>query len=318
MHHKLIRAMGVVAFTTLAMASLSASAQSSIALNPAAPKPYEPVAVTVSFSKPYCLNDVYPLLGEVTYENKVLSVVLSHLKTGTCKTTYSFIAPGLPAGSQTIKVIVSARAANPDDPAIVAETVTLATRIGTATDNYEDKFFWTGRIDGDGFFNPFKVTPGTQDGPLVPYSLRGNAISVRGDWLEIGNSYAEAFTTAYTFKALSYSTSRASSSQSGLAPLYTLAYPDPLRGLFYTTNLAVYNRLAREWKTANEIVADAPSSLFVGKQVDGTCPLGMTPVYQAFHPQAIAHRYTQNPVAYRTLIANGYVGEGPQWCSPAR
>lgn len=302
----------------LAVAALAANAQSRIVLNPVSPRPYEPMAVNVTFSKPYCLSDVYPLIGEVTYENKTLSIVLSHLKVGACKTTYVFNSPGLPAGVQTIAVIVSARAPDPSSPAIVAEKVTLTTTIGQETDAYQDKFLWTGRIDGDGFFNPFNVPPGTQDGPIVPYALHGEPVTIRGDWLEIGNSFADIYTSAYTFKVLSYPTLRIHSPQSAVTPLYSVSYPEPLRGLFYTANLSVYNRLVREWKRGNEIAADTPSGIFVGKLVDGTCPLGMTPVYQAFHPQAIAHRYTQNAVAYRTLIANGYVGDGPQWCSPAR
>ena len=81
---------------------------------------------------------------------------------------------------------------------------------------------------------------------MVPYSLHGEPVTLRGDWMEIASSLADIYTTAYTFKAASYPALRTNSSQSDLTPIYSLSYPDPLRGLFHTTNLAVYNRLARD------------------------------------------------------------------------
>ena len=67
MPFKFIRATQAVAVMGIAIASVAVSAQSRIILNPVPPKPYEPVAVSVTFDKPYCLSDVYPLIGEVTY-----------------------------------------------------------------------------------------------------------------------------------------------------------------------------------------------------------------------------------------------------------
>lgn len=95
-------------------------------------------------------------------------------------------------------------------------------------------------------------------------------------------------------------------------------YPKPFRGIFYIISLEIANRLNLKWHGRGPIDDPERGYYAVGKIKNGVCPLAMMPVHQAFHPQAIAHRYTQSAATYAMQINNGYSGEGAVWCAPHR
>lgn len=74
-------------------------------------------------------------------------------------------------------------------------------------------------------------------------------------------------------------------------------------------------RLALEW--SGKALDETGGYEVVGRLVAGACPLGMSPVYQAFQPKEVAHRWTQSRVTYAMLLNAGYAGDGPVWCAPA-
>lgn len=52
----------------------------------------------------------------------------------------------------------------------------------------------------------------------------------------------------------------------------------------------------------------------------GACPSGATPVWRMYNNRAAQldtnHRFVASPDTYRHMIANGWIGEGVEFCSP--
>ena len=206
--------------------------------------------------------------------------------------------PGLPRGQQKIKVditdasdvsIVESSGAN------VSETL-VATAQVNAYNNADLGYFWTGTFTpGLGGAVGFLLTPTRQTVWLLEW-----------DWLEVG-----FVLTGYTFRAFSFV--EADRLPADLLRLYSVKYPRPFGGAFWTTDKPVAQRLAGEW--ANPLLE---SAFAVGRvSAGGACPIGMSPVYQTFNARAASHRWTQSRTAYAALLANGYAGEGAAWCAPA-
>ena len=270
------------------------------------PVEYIPFEVVVQTSKSYCYDPTFPILGEVQYSGAMLSVVLTHLHSSlvsdvltTCGQERKFTLPGLPRGPQTIKVDVTdfGTSSNGGPGAHVNESITsniVVSPFGATTSLVN---FWTGA---------FRSTSPSDSARVFQLTANRGAIFVgQWDWLEVGSP-----DTGYTFKAFSFAAS--DQLPDALVRLYVLSYPDPYRGVYWTIDKANAQRLAAEW---NKPLTETLWA--VGRPINGACPIGMSPVYQAFHPRAISHRWTQSRAAYATLLANGHLGDGASWCAPA-
>ena len=278
---------------------------------PASIREYDPFTARVTFNTAYCLSDTYPIFGEVDLKGSVLSVVLTHLKTGPCVATRDVRIPGLPGGEYTLRISVSKTAPGSRlDGGIstLAETVEASILVSTSTTL---RSFWTARVDGNEFEDIYETGRIPYAGPVTLYysGLRGGIFGLPQDWLEVGLPSG----TAYAFKALG---AFRANLQSALTPLFALKYPPPYKGSYFTADRAVAERLTREW-TGKPLVDEGDAVFAVGRLIAGACPLGMSPVYQAFHPTEVAHRWTQSRVTYAMLLNVGYAGDGPVWCAPA-
>ena len=274
---------------------------------PATVVEYTPFEVLVTTGKTYCFDARFPLLGEVQYTAGTLSVVLTHLRTPlralndaiTCDRDRRFMVPGLPRGLQTIKVDItdaSDVSSVERSGANVSETLTASVQVAEFNSVTDLAYFWTGTFT-PGLGGPvgFLLTPSRQSPWLVEW-----------DWMEVG-----VVLTGYTFRA--FSMTPADRLPADLLRLYSVKYPSPFGGTFWTTDRAVAQRLAGEW--ANPLIE---SNFAVGRvKAGGACPIGMSPVYQTFNAGAVSHRWTQSRTAYTALLANGYSGEGATWCAPA-
>ena len=195
--------------------------------------------------------------------------------------------PGLPGGQYTLRISVSKTAPGSRlDGGIstLAETVEASILVSTST---ALRSFWTARVDGNEFEDIYETGRIPYAGPVTLYfsGLRGGIFGLPQDWLEVGLPSG----TAYTFKALG---AFRANLQSALTPLFALKYPSPYKGSFFTADRAVAERLTREW-TGKPLVDEGDAVFAVGRLIAGACPLGMSPVYQAFHPTEVAHRWTQ-------------------------
>ena len=301
--------------TAFALVSAGIAHAASFAISePAAPRSYESFIGQVTFDASYCVSTSYPLIGEGELRDNVFSVVLSHLKYGACSNTFRVAVPGLPAQVTRLRISMTKAPPINGQPAIVAETVEASLALsGYIT----GEPLWTVRVESDGVYNPFNLPQdGSRSGPVVLWSGNGAPGTGAAERMEAGASLQ----TAYTFRALKPATGTTPTYASDdLAPLYRVFYPAPLRGIYYTTDFVVAQQLEQSWNRRSLSDQTGIASAPVGRLRAGACPLGMTPVYQAFHPTAdIAHRYTQSLAAYQLLIRNGYIGEGLAWCAPER
>lgn len=264
---------------------------------------YTPFDVVVTTDVPHCVG--FPVVGDMQYGNATLVTVLTHLgapgENIYCPdrqaTSRRVTIPGLPRGQQTLRFDVTERSIAPDTTgARIAETViatiTVAPIAAAGLAN-----FWTGTY-----------TPEIGNNKISGFYLKSSRLTmfnVGNDWLEVGHA-----DTGYTFKALQAEVGVAL--PTALVRLNWVQYPAPYSGIFWTTDVVAANRLAGEWgNPRNE------TNYAVGKLVAGACPIGMSPVYQAFHPATVTHRWTQSRTAYATMLGNGYQGDGAVWCAPA-
>jgi len=288
----------------------TATATSITLAEPATPRSYERFAAEVTFDASYCVSAAYPLIGEGELRDNVFSITLSHLKPGVCTQTFRVAVPGLPSQVTRLRISMTKSAPSTGLPSVLAETV----EIPLALSGYvAGAPMWTARVESDGVYNPFHLLQdGQRAGPVVLWPLRGEPLTGAGEWMEVGSSLA----SAYTFRMLNATSPYASED---LSPLYRVFYPTPLRGVYYTTNFTLAQQLERSWNGGSLTDLGGVSATMVGRLRGGACPVGMSPVYQAFHPGAeVAHRYTQSLDAYQLLMRNGYIGEGPMWCAPQR
>ena len=267
------------------------------------PVEYVPFEVVVQTANSYCYDAVFPLLGDIQYSGGVVSLVLTHLTSPlingvptTCGKERRFTLPGLPRGRQNIKVEVTDMGVFQSSGARVSETITANVDVSALSANATLVGFWTARFQSTDSASPLR---------FLLTASRGAMFASQWDWMEVGSP-----DTGYTFKAFAFDP--ADRLPDALARLFYVAYPAPYGGRFVTIDRAVAQRLGAEW---NNPVTE---TLFaVGRLNDGACPIGMSPVFRTFHPQAVSHRWTQSRSAYATLLANGYKGDGPAWCAPA-
>lgn len=268
---------------------------------PAVIQEYTPFEVVVTTDQPLCVG--FPVVGDMQYSNGTLVTVLTHLaapgRDRFCngQKSRTVTIPGLPRGAQTLRFDATAGDRYPEiNGAVVVEsvatTVTVAPAPGIRSVN-----FWTGTY-----------TPGIYTSKVLTFFLSPSRFSMflgQNDWLEVGPGES-----SYTFKGFQIDANAAL--PPGLVRLSTVLYPNPFSGVFWSTDVAAANRLAGEWgNPRNE------TNYAVGKLVAGACPIGMSPVYQAFHPATVTHRWTQSRTAYATMLGNGYQGDGAVWCAPA-
>ena len=283
---------------TVCLASLAnlAYAQPSIQIA-APPQEYVPFQVGVTFSRPYCLNET-AAVSETEYKGNTLSITLTHLfQRGGCPVPQFITVPGLPRGVTTLKVSVTERGPLYGNVTNIAETIATQVVVLPVSESVTPATFWTGR-----YTPPFGGTPSR----FVLTSSRFSAFGSEWDWLEAGDPE----TTAFTFKAFSFAAS--DKLPAALARLYSVPFPDPLTGVYWTIDSSSADALARSW--SKPVTA---TQFAVGRFVNGVCPLGMSPIFQTFNPSVVTHRWTQSRSAYATMLANGYSGDGPVWCSPA-
>ena len=218
-------------------------AQTSIDLLPAEITAYQAFTARVTFAKEYCISDTYPLLGEVDFNNGVLSVVISHLKPGTCRRSFTVAVPGLPTAATQLRISVSGR--SPIEPALPAVLLESVEKMITVNDfaslNIRD-YFWTGRADYSTYVNVYQIPQGSTDGPIVLTPTHGYPLSPAFTWLEVGTDYR----STYTFRFMRFLGKNASI-PSELTPLLFVEYPAPYRGYYASTDLGTVNRLRREW-----------------------------------------------------------------------
>ncbi len=294
--------------------SMYASAQSplptpvvmpSVTINTASPVAFELLTVRAGFSTAYCLSNQYPIYSNVNLKSGVLSVVLSHLRAGPCVTSKTLNLPGLPAGTYTLRISVTA-----DDSGGIQVRRTYEAEVGETTFTVTQPpgigaaVMCMARVDlpayGSYGAGPVMLTGRCSEEPVFS-TQRTNGTTP----LEVGT----ATPSFSVYGALAGTPLPAPFTQ-----LYAVTYPFPLAGAFWTTSLADCTalNLALNGRTA----CDA-STTIVLRPNSGVCPLGTSAVYRAFQPQVPAHRYTQSAATYAALVAANHVGEGIAWCALA-
>lgn len=268
---------------------------------------YEPFNVIATFSKPYCFSETYPLYASTTLKNNVLSLVLSHLKPGPCLQRRSLRVGGLHPGTYTIRVSIT------DDDLrntyeVEAGTTTITVGLGSSINGLLGPA--AARIDG-GTIKPYG-TYAPADAPITVTTLNDNFFisNEQAHWLELtdGRNRGIPSFIAYSFTTVDPAL------PTPMTKLFVITYPAPFAGRYFTTSESAARALQRQWYPQSP---DLPrTSLAALASNNGTCPLGAAPVYQLFHPQAVAHRWTMNLQTYSMLAENGYTAEGVAFCSP--
>ncbi len=297
------RLMTAVILLSTAISSVAA-AQGTVVF-PATVSEYRPFTVTVITAQPYCVG--FPVVGDMRYSENTLYAVLTHVDApntqkrcgGQTALQRRVTLPGLPRGQQSLRLEVTDESISGGVwGARVAETISATVKVEPISGG-DLQGFWMGSVT---------AATGADAGKVLAFGLTPNRVSIflgQLDWLDVG-----APEIGYTFKAIGASADV--TLPETLVRLQLVAYPAPYNGSFWTVDPATARRLAAEWgKTAVEY------PFAVGKLVAGACPIGMSPVYQAFHANTVTHRWTQSRTAYVTMLSNGYQGDGPAWCAPA-
>ena len=272
-----------------------------VVVTTASPVAFQQLTVRADFSTAYCISSAYPLYSNVSLSGGVLSVVLSHLRAGPCVTTRTLSLPGLPAGTYGLRISITA-----DDTGAIQRQRTYEAEVGQTTflvaqpPGIRLGVLCMARVDLPAY-GPYGSGPVMLSGcfgedPLFS-TPRTNGITP----LEIG-------TATPSFAV--YSAPAGTPLTAPFTQLYAVTYPLPLAGAFWTTSLAdctAFN-LALNGKPACDI-----STTIVLQAKSGVCPLGTSPVYRVFQPQAIAHRYTQSAATYAALVEANHVAEGIAW-----
>jgi hypothetical protein len=272
----------------------------------ASPVAFQPLTVRADFSTAYCLNTDYPIYSQVALKNGVLSVALSHLRAGPCVNSKTFTLPGVPAGTYTLRISVTA-----DDSGGIQVRRTYEAEAGQTTLNVTQPLGIDGavmcmaRVDlpayGPYGTGPVMLTGRCSEEPVFS-TPRTNGTTP----LEVGTA---------TPSFLVYGAAAGTALPPPFTQLYAVPYPLPLAGLFWTTSITDCAALNQAW---NGRASCDGSTTIVLRPRSGVCPLGASPVYRSFQPQAIAHRYTQSAEVYAALLEANHVGEGVAWCAPTR
>lgn len=259
---------------------------------------YVPFSVVLEASNaPLCDGPAVNVVGNVRLRGDVAEITVPPF--GARCMSRLLTIPGLPRSVRSLQVSLTALANNSGGGTRAMPIDTVAKDIEVSPLLGESGFarFWTAE------FRP-ALTPGPVRLLLTP--SRVEMFTGQWLWLESGDPQTEA----YTFKALSAPLT-AGALPASLSRLYRVEYPAPFVGAYFTIDGDAARRLAREWSRNAE---ELPYAL--GRLDAGTCPMGMSPVYQVFNPSAVFHRWTQSQDTYRVLVAGGLVGEGAAWCAP--
>ena len=276
-----------------------------VAVITAAPVAFQKLTVKADFSTAYCLNNEYPIFSNVSLKGGVYSVILSHLRTGPCVTTKTLTLPGLPAGTYTLRVSVTA-----DDSGGIQVRRTYETEVGQTTltvvqpSGISAAAMCMARVDlpayGSYGTGPVLLTGRCSEEPVFS-TTRMNGTTP----LEVGTATPSFFV---------YGAPSGTPLPSPFTQLYAVTYPAPLAGTFWTTSLSDCASL----NLALNARSSCDSSTTIVLQANGgVCPLGTSAVYRVFQPRATAHRYTQSAATYAALVAANHVGEGIVWCALA-
>lgn len=263
--------------------------------------------INVSFAGSYCLDAAAPGYSSASLKNGTLRLLLSHQSTTACapKSTHTIRLSGLPAADYSIYVGVTATLGAPFSPPVqFVELDSVEVESGMTNVTVRPKA---------GEVRLGMVTCGGTPGTNALARFEGGCISIQGEKVATDEaSYASTGPRIGTFTAYRFETDPGAPYQR----LYSIEYPTPFLGTFWTADSAVCRGLAAAWnKPTTECAGGTVYALSLKEQ---SCPLGASPIYQLFHPQAIAHRYTQSATLYRALIERGYRGEGAFWCAPLR
>lgn len=303
------------AINFVAIVTMCAQAQTArVTVEPSIPTAYTPFNVRVTFASEVCFSVTSPVYSSVTFQNSVLSLSLSHLKSGPCVTERLLPVSGLPAGTHTVRVSVTSSNAKATDygfSTIETEIASTAVTVKLPPQLVPVNVF-TGRINGDNIFRPFPYTEGG-GGPVVLWIPQGGVLNGVGYWLQPGDPPLNG----YTFSAMRDSSATPGVLPSAYEPFYFFGYPAPAVGVFGATT-AECLQIVRTWGAApNANVCPTPI-YYVLKYKNGACPLGATPVFRLFHPASVVHRYTQSAETYSELQNFGFIGDGPVFCAPIR
>jgi hypothetical protein len=297
---------GTIRFTQLAITILlivgladTAIAQVSA---PANVVEYTPFTVSVAAAgAPLCDGPTVNVIGSVRVTGDIAHISVPPI--GARCASRTFEIPGLPRAVRTLRIDVTAlavdgnRTAGGGTKAASTQVLTHDIEVRPLFGMAEMSRFWTAEFRSALSSGPVR---------LLLTSSRVEMFAGQWLWFEVGDPQVDA----YTFKALSAPLA-SGGLPSSLVRLTSVEYPAPFAGTFVTGDTALARSLAASW---SGVAVELPFA--VGRVRAGSCPIGMTPVYQLFNPTSVVHRWTQYVETYHVLIANGYVGEGPSWCAP--
>ena len=267
---------GIAVIGILATTTRQALAQANIRTT-TPPGEYTPFEVVVETNGSYCYDPTFPIFGDVQYAAETVSVVLTHVislrqrpdSARVCGQQRKFMLPGLPRGRQSIEVDITSNGGSNSTGARVVETLTTSVDVAAFAASPSVVTFWTGLYSSGTVLG---------EGGIQLSSGRFTMFANGWDWIEVGSPE-----TGYTFKVFTFAAE--DRVPEALTRLYYVRYPIGYPGAFYSVDRATALRVAAEW---GQLVFETLTA--VGRLNQGACPIGMSPVYQAFHPQAISHR----------------------------
>ena len=175
---RLIKLFVMSASWLLIVAPCANAAVPSLIVEPQKPASYAPFNVRVTFASEVCFGVTSPIYSSVSFKNGVLSLSLSHLKSGPCVTERVLPISGLPPGTHTIRVSVTSTKLpatgygfSTNDTEIASTVVTVVAPVQLEVVN-----LFTARVDGDNIFRPFPYTEGG-GGPVVLWIPQGGALT---------------------------------------------------------------------------------------------------------------------------------------------
>lgn len=263
---------------------------------------FQPFDVVATFSRPYCLSTDAPLYAAVILKQQVLSLTLSHIKTGPCVRERRLRVSGLPAAASDYRIRVSITDGTMVVPTFDAEVGEVDLKVVFTG---SQSVISTARLDSGALNQYLGYQPSEAPVTLVLGSLNA-PLGEHGVYIGPGAS-------SVAFQAFSLPT-LGSYISDAFQPLYRIDYPKPFFGRFVTTSLETARRLRSEWSPTE--VGDPNIWVNVLRLTNGACPLGASPVYRLFNPTAVAHRWTQSMELYSVLAESGFVAEGAAFCAP--
>lgn len=93
-------------------------------------------------------------------------------------------------------------------------------------------------------------------------------------------------------------------------------FPNLPERFFYTIDIRERNALIASGAFADPAPGSASATFAAIPASGGVCPSARVPIYRAFEPKAVIHRYVPLET-YRALTSNGWTGEGISFCAAA-